>query len=112
MTALLRGYVTTWRLAYENGGALSFRPNSARPFNGSAKFLLDHDYSIVVIPAARASPSRRAASARSTSSGAARVAAIVTLMPPASYGAPAIRAANSAARSPAKLRAREWRRAA
>ena len=33
-----------------------------------------------------------------------RVAAMVTLIPPASYGAPAIRAANSAARSPANTR--------
>ena len=36
--------------------------------------------------------------------GAARVASVVSGIPPASYGAPAIRAANSSARSPAKIR--------
>ena len=47
------------------------------------------------MPARRASARRAAAAASSSSSDAARVASIVTLMPPASYGAPAIRAANS-----------------
>ena len=42
--------------------------------------------------------------ARSTASEAARVASTVPRMPPARYGRPAIRAANSALRSPAKTR--------
>jgi hypothetical protein len=42
--------------------------------------------------------------ARSSSSDAARVAATVRRMPPATYGWPAMRAANSSARSPAKTR--------
>ncbi len=44
------------------------------------------------------------ASARSSSSVALRVASTVVAIPPASYGAPAIRAANSSARSPANTR--------
>ena len=59
---------------------------------------------MVVIPARRASASRSCAVRRSSSSPAARVASIVVLMPPASYGVPAMRAANSALRSPAKTR--------
>src|SRR6266511_3606500 len=61
-------------------------------------------HSIVVVPWRNASAASRATLARSTSSGAARVAATVVRMPPALYGVPAIRAANSTDRSPAKTR--------
>ena len=47
------------------------------------------------MPARSASRRRAAASARSCSVDAARVAATVSRIPPAAYGAPAIRAANS-----------------
>lgn len=43
-------------------------------------------------------------SVRNSSSVAPRVAATVVAIPPPSYAVPAIRAANSAARSPAKTR--------
>ena len=56
------------------------------------------------MPAPTASARRAAASARSSLSVAARVASVVTVMPDAAYGRPAIRAANSSARSPAKTR--------
>ena len=60
--------------------------------------------STVVTPARWHSAKRAAAPVARASSDASRVAAIVTLMPPAAYGAPAIRAANSALRSPANTR--------
>ena len=53
---------------------------------------------------ASASAASRATLARNVSSLAPRVAAIVVRMPPAEYGRPAIRASNSAARSPANTR--------
>ena len=56
------------------------------------------------MPARRASSRRAAVSAASSSVDAARVASVVTRMPPAAYGAPAIRAANSSPRSPANTR--------
>src|SRR3954468_20149318 len=59
------------------------------------------------MPARRASRRRPAASAASSSRVAARVASVVTRMPPAAYGAPAMRAANSSPRSPANTR-RVW----
>ena len=60
--------------------------------------------SMVVVPWRSASWTSRAVPARSSSSVAVRVAATVVRMPPPVYGSPAIRAANSAARSPAKTR--------
>ena len=61
-------------------------------------------HSNVVVPWRSISAASRRRFARSTASGAARVASTVTRMPPARYGRPAIRAANSALRSPAKTR--------
>ena len=61
--------------------------------------------SIVVVPCRSASAvSRRDVGAQRRRRSAARVAATVVRMPPPVYGAPAIRAANSAARSPANTR--------
>src|SRR3954470_1520293 len=57
-----------------------------------------------VIPARRASRRRAWASLESSSRAAVRVASVVTRIPPAAYGAPAMRAANSSPRSPANTR--------
>ena len=58
----------------------------------------------MVVPWPSISAASRRRPARSSASVAARVAATVDLMPPAWYGRPAIRAANSADRSPANTR--------
>jgi hypothetical protein len=60
--------------------------------------------STVVVPCAAISATCLATLAASASSLAARVAATVVRMPPAEYGSPRIRAANSRERSPAKTR--------
>ena len=61
-------------------------------------------HSNVVVPWRSISVASRRRLARSAASEAARVASTVPRMPPARYGRPAIRAANSALRSPAKTR--------
>ena len=60
--------------------------------------------STVVVPWRRISATSRETFAVSCSSVASRVAATVVRMPPAEYGVPVIRAANSSARSPANTR--------
>ena len=59
---------------------------------------------IDLIPARTASRRRARASSRSCSALAARVLVTVARIPPAAYGAPAIRATNSSERSPANTR--------
>ena len=76
---------------------------SARASSGTVSPYPDL-HSNVVVPWRSISPASRRRFARSTASEASRVAATVPWMPPARYGRPAIRAANSALRSPAKTR--------
>ncbi len=61
-------------------------------------------HSSVVVPWRSISWASRAMFVRSSPSLASRVAATVVRMPPARYGTPAILAANSALRSPAKTK--------
>ena len=86
-------------------GELARRPRTARASVADVEPVAGLD--LEVRDARRAAPRRggaRGERAQLLVAEAARVASVVTRIPPAAYGAPAIRAANSSPRSPANTR--------